>query len=318
MLRIGGALSQSDGSQHSGVGAQSRADDVLADVVENGRGLQVAVEEFADGIVERRQVEPLHHPASKYQPLRGHRADEVHQSGGEIVDFKAPCRVAGRNQMAGHSPPPAHRFSGSQALEAVAVPGTAASEWIGLPVVWHAHVAHFRMEQAMQQAAVHHGAAADSRADGEINKCVEVKGRAPSSLSERRGIDVGIECHPRNAGARPDGSHDVKVLPPLFRRGRNAAESGRVRMKIDGAKGADSDGLQLCVGGAGVEERDGGADGLTGRGGGKLRALPQVRWSGSNRADKLRAAGFESAEAIFHVDCSVRQRPNAAPAEIRA
>ena len=94
---------------------------------------------------------------------------------------------AGRPQRASIARP------GREALPAVAVVRADARERVGVAVVGIAQVAELRMDEAVQELAADHPAAADPGADREVAEGVEPLGGAPAVLAERGGVDVGVE-----------------------------------------------------------------------------------------------------------------------------
>jgi len=85
------------------------------------------------------------------------------------------------------------------------VEGAAAFVRIAMAVMGNGNVAHFRVEEAVQQTAIHHASPADAGADGQVDERVEPPGRSPALLTEGRGIDISVEAHGHVEGI-PDGA----------------------------------------------------------------------------------------------------------------
>ena len=64
---------------------------------------------------------------------------------------------------------------------------------------------------------------------------------APTGLGQRRGVHVGIQSH-RHSERPLNCPGKIEIPPASFWRGRDVTESGRFRIRIDGAEGSDSDG----------------------------------------------------------------------------
>ncbi len=122
-----------------------------------------------------------------------------------------------------------HRGPARQALETIAVKRTRAGKRIGGEVVWEPHVPHLRMDEAVHQASVHHAAAADPSADGQIDERIETLRRTPTPLGQGSGVDVGVEAD-GHVERRAEGARDVHVRPARLRRRRDEAVAGRARV----------------------------------------------------------------------------------------
>ena len=88
-----------------------------------------------------------------------------------------------------------------------------------------------RMHQAVNQFSVHYGAAANSRAHGEVNEIRDPSRRAPTHLRQSRRVHVRIEAH-RHIQRAPQRPRQIVVLPFQFWGGCDVSESGRIRMEI--------------------------------------------------------------------------------------
>ena len=99
-----------------------------------------------------------------------------------------------------------------------------------------ADVAHFGVDQAVEQAAAEHSSAADAGADGQVEECIDVLGGAPAMFTEGGGIHVGIEKDLR-AGGLPDNGCQRVVAPSEFGSSGDGSCS-----EVDGAEAADADG----------------------------------------------------------------------------
>ena len=73
-------------------------------------------------------------------------------------------------------------------------------------------MAHLRVDEAVQQLAVGHPAAADSCADGQVDKSIQTLGRAPAILPQGGAVDVGIEPDRYSQGAA-DSAGKIAVGP---------------------------------------------------------------------------------------------------------
>jgi hypothetical protein len=85
------------------------------------------------------------------------------------------------------------------------------------------------MQHAVQNASVNDGAAADSGADGQIQRIGEALRGAPARFSQRRRVDVGVD-RDRHAERIANGASNVVVLPNQFWGRGDEAEGARVGM----------------------------------------------------------------------------------------
>ena len=163
------------------------------------------------------------------------RADEVDEREREIAGLELPSRMVGRQLLGRLQPPRLHRRTAGQPFEAVAVERARARERIRLEIVRDAHVPHLRVDEPVHQPAVHHAATADPRADGQVNERVESLRRAPAPLTERRGVDVGVDAD-FDAERVSDGAGDIHVRPPRLRCGGDESIRGGIRSQVERAE----------------------------------------------------------------------------------
>src|SRR5207244_940885 len=129
-----------------------------------------------------------------------------------------------------------------------------AGKGVGGEVVWDADVAHLGVEKAVDDLAVHERSSADSGADGKVKEVGEAAPRAPAGLAGGGGIDVSVESD-RDLQGAVKGRGEIVLLPSDLRSRGDEAESGRLGVKIDGAKGADADRAEFTSGLVRSEER---------------------------------------------------------------
>ena len=128
-------------------------------------------------------------------------------------------------------------------------------------------VTHFRMHEAVKDAAVYHGASSDTRAEGHVDERIVSASCAVHVLSEGGAIHVGVERDIRDAHHVRNHSHEVAVLPRFFGCGGDVTVGWRVALKIHRTKcGETNAGEWLIYGGCTKEGGDFG-DGLFRRGG---------------------------------------------------
>src|SRR5580698_11051874 len=139
-----------------------------------------------------------------------------------------------------------------QALQTIAMIRTSTAERIALEVMRDPYMPHLRMQPAVQQTAVDERASADAGAHGDVHEVAHAARSAPTRFGQGGGIYVGIECNRRSQ--RPlNRAGKVEVPPARFWRGGDVPEGGRLRIRIDGPEGSDSNG---CDGLPRLEEID--------------------------------------------------------------
>src|SRR5450432_468977 len=97
------------------------------------------------------------------------------------------------------------------------------------------NVSHLRMHQAMENAAIDDGAAADASANSEIDEVSQVLGRSPAGLAERGRVHIGVKTN-RHRESIPNCARQIVILPPSLRRGGDVAESKRGAVQINRPK----------------------------------------------------------------------------------
>ncbi len=211
------------------------------------------------------------------------------------MGFQLPRRMVGRQLIRRPPPALADGRAGSHALQAVAVERAAPLVGVGRPVVRQGDVAELRVHQAVQQLAVDQPAAADARADGQVDEGIQPLRRAPAPLAQAGDVDVGVEADGR-AQPPADGPGHVSAGPTGLGRAGNATEGRRRRVGVQRAEGGDADGGHRAIAPLLLaEEGQGTADGFVGRGCREACFGPHVVRPRAHGADELRPPRFNPA-----------------------
>lgn len=265
------------------------------DRVEELGSLHVLIEDGGEfGVDEGEEVGLLHDAASEDDAFGGEGEDEVGDGEGEVAGFEFPGRVVGGEVGSVVAPAASHGSAGGEAFEAVAVEGADASEGIRGDVVRNADVAHFGVDEAVEEFTVDDGTTSDAGADGEVDAVGETAGGSPASLGESGGVNVGVETDGDIEGPG-ESSGEVSELPASFGGGGDMAPGGRCGVEIDGAETANAEGFERAGGG---KEFEATGYGFSGSGGGDDGG-GEVVGAGACSADELGATGFDCSE-LFH------------------
>ena len=209
----------------------------------------------------------------------------------QIARLQLPSRMIVRQAGRILAPARLDRRCGRQSFQAIAMIRAVTGKRVALEIVRHSHVAQLRMRAAVQQAAVGHRSAADSAANCEVQERIQPLRRAPAAFGERRGIDVGVECH-RDVQGSSDGSREIEISPGQLGRPGDEAKCRRQGIEVNWAERGDPDRAHRSPG---FEKLQHSANGVLRRRGGDLRQLQLVRRV-AHRANKLRTARFDSAQ----------------------
>src|SRR3974390_2609805 len=93
------------------------------------------------------------------------------------------------------------------------------------------NVTDLRMHEAVQGRAVNHDAAANSRADREIDQVCNVARRAPAMLRQGRRVDIGVETDGALELPRERAGH-VRAAPAGFGRAAEATVARGCRVQL--------------------------------------------------------------------------------------
>ena len=237
----------------------------------------------------------MHHSAAENDFLRWGDHEDIDAGLGEVVGLNIPRGVVGGEIFGGGLPAVLNGRSGGESFEAVFMKGAMAFEMI-VGVAFDSHVSHFGMARAVNEMTVDHDGSADSGADREIGGVFQTFGRTPGDLSEKGGIDVGVEN-----GGDIEGflkwSEKIGVGPAGLWRCRDMPVGGRIGIEVGGPEGTDgqSFGLPKLRGGLG-KELDESGDRLVGCGGGDAFPDEDVIGPRGQSRDHLGAAGFEGGD----------------------
>jgi hypothetical protein len=89
---------------------------------------------------------------------------------------------------------------------------THARKRIRIAIVRDAHVAELRMQQPVQELPTGHSATSNARTDRDVTERVEPLARAPTMLTERSCVHIGVERN-RHGQTSPDLLAYVRVSP---------------------------------------------------------------------------------------------------------
>lgn len=237
----------------------------------------------------------MHHSAAENDFLRWGDHEDIDAGLGEVVGLNIPRGVVGGEIFGGGLPAVLNGRSGGESFEAVFMKGAMAFEMI-VGVAFDSHVSHFGMARAVNEMTVDHDGSADSGADREIGGVFQTFGRTPGDLSEKGGIDVGVEN-----GGDIEGflkwSEKIGVGPAGLWRCRDMPVGGRIGIEVGGPEGTDgqSFGLPKLRGGLG-KELDESGDRLVGCGGGDAFPDEDVIGPRGQSRDHFGAAGFEGGD----------------------
>jgi len=237
----------------------------------------------------------MHHSAAENDFLRWSDHEDIDAGLGEVVGLNIPRGVVGGEIFGGGLPAVLNGRSGGESFEAVFMKGAMAFEMI-VGVAFDSHVSHFGMARAVNEMTVDHDGSADSGADREIGGVFQTFGRTPGDLSEKGGIDVGVEN-----GGDIEGflkwSEKIGVGPAGLWRCRDMPVGGRIGIEVGGPEGADgqSFGLPKLRRGLG-KELDESGDRLVGCGGGDAFPDEDVIGPRGQSRDHFGAAGFEGGD----------------------
>jgi len=87
---------------------------------------------------------------------------------------------------------------------------------IGREIMGHTNVAHLRMQEAVDDLAVHDGAATNAGADREVDEIGDSSPRAPTGLAGSRGVHIGVESD-WDLKRSPHSARKIVLLPPGLR-----------------------------------------------------------------------------------------------------
>ena len=124
----------------------------------------------------------------------------------------------------------------AKSFEAIAVVWARASERVAATIMWNQHMADFWMQHAVQQVAIDHHAAANTGANRDIHKGVDILRCAPALLAKRRRVHIGIEANWHAEFACWNTPTILGVRPTWLRRRCNRAIGWRGRVQINWAE----------------------------------------------------------------------------------
>src|SRR5579864_857467 len=151
----------------------------------------------------------------------------------------------------------------------------------------------------MYRPAIDERAAADPRADRDVDKGIGVAAGAPASLAQGRAVHVRIPPD-RHAERIAQGTDHISVGPMGLGRGRNVAVGWRGRVEVDGAKRGHAHGTELDTLARASKELDHAPQRLVRRRRGEARLVHHLPRPGAKHAYELGAAPLDSAEHRFH------------------
>src|SRR5690606_25935782 len=126
-----------------------------------------------------------------------------------------------------------------QPFKAVPMEGAAAGEGVLRVVMREWNVAHFWMDETMQQFALHHSATAHTRPNGEVQKGGKPLRSAPAPFAQGRSVHVGIKLD-RHWQGRTQRTDHVRASPAGFWCGQDAPIGGGGRVRVQRAKARDA------------------------------------------------------------------------------
>src|SRR5581483_4819163 len=95
------------------------------------------------------------------------------------------------------------------------------------------HMPHFRLLQPVNEFTVCNSTRANAGPDGNIHEIAQALSGPPSFLSERRGIDIGIENH-ADTQRSAHRAGEIEIAPAWLGCRRNVAG-----LQLDGSERAD-------------------------------------------------------------------------------
>ena len=153
------------------------------------------------------------------------------------------------------------------------------------------HVAHLRVQKAVQQHAAVVEAAAQTGADGVVDQAVQALARAHLHLAQRRAVDVRIKAHGHAQRVHEPAAHG-HVLPAGLGGVGDVAVGRGILVEIHGAEAAHAQRLDALVGKKADDVREG-----------RLRVPRGVTLARKDLAffiaqgtDHLRSASFQSSQ----------------------
>ena len=147
-----------------------------------------------------------------------------------------------------------------------------------------------RVDQPVDQLAVHDDAPAHAGAHGDIDQVVHILACAHLELGQRRRAHVGIDEGGHLEGL-PQVGRKGTVLPARLGRGGDIAIGGRIRVQIQGTKPGDAQGFNVLV----PKIRRDTRQRLIGRQRGHYRPVQDMALLVAYRAHHLGAARLQSA-----------------------
>src|SRR5260221_3107592 len=96
-------------------------------------------------------------------------------------------------------------------------------------------MAHLGMQQTVHHLIIAQGPSTDAGPHREIEKCRQILGRSPASLSKRSSIGVGIEAD-RDAERSAYGPDDIHICPAWLGSRGDQAIVGGMRPECDGSE----------------------------------------------------------------------------------
>ena len=298
VLQVGGSISfapEGDGAEHPGAVPQSGRNQIVVDLLEQGGDLQITIQLAQHGGAHGwQQTGTLHHPAAENDAARRQGGDNADQTPCEGFGHIRPGGMTG-GQGFGPGPPPGGNGRATDiTFQAGVMEGALAA---GIHHAWSGRngdlkVTHLGMQQAMQGTAVDDGPPADAGADGEVNQRINALSGTPEGLAEGSRIHIGVKAH-RHAKPGGQGTGDIGLLPAGLGGGSDITIARAGRVQLQGAEGADADGLERSVFPGGLSEPlQHCIHGLPGCGGGDADRGAQVIGSGAEGEVELGAAGF--------------------------
>src|SRR5687768_6091806 len=115
--------------------------------------------------------------------MRRQDVGDICQCGGNVVSLDSPHVVVGRKLLNNATSSRFNRWPATEPLPAIAMVGTDSGEVIARKSR-ETHVADLGVNQAVQQLAAGHAAAADSRPHRDINEVGETTRGAPAMLAQ--------------------------------------------------------------------------------------------------------------------------------------
>jgi hypothetical protein len=107
------------------------------------------------------------------------------------------------------------------------------------------NMTYLGMHEAVNRRTVHHHAAADPRADGQIHEVFDVSSGPPAMFGQSRRVDVGVETDGTLKFPR-ECARDVGSAPAGLRSPPDEAIVGRVPVEFHGPERCEADGRECA------------------------------------------------------------------------